>query len=144
MDEPLIDLLSEVSHRFQQRLKEKIQVADLGLTQFEAKTLVAIAREPGSNQQVIAAKTMCDKSQMTRAIKTLELQSLIARETSADDWRARNLNLTRAGRAVLVALQRCRRNVARDCLANVSADDRERLARILKRMADDLVLQDKG
>lgn len=144
MDEPLIDLLGEVSHRFQQRLREEIQVADVGLTQFEAKTLAAIAREPGSSQQAIAAKIGCDKAQMTRAIKTLEVQSLVVRETSADNWRTRNLKLTEAGRRVFVVLQRCRSNIARDCLANVSPDDREHLARILKRMADDLFLRDKG
>lgn len=144
MNEPLIDLLSEVFHRFQQRIREEIQVADVGLTQFEAKTLAAIAREPGSSQQVIATKIGCDKAQVTRAIKVLEEQSLIVRETSAVDGRARNLNLTRAGRRVFVVLQRCRSNVARDCLANVRPGDRENLARILKTMADDLLLPDKG
>lgn len=141
MTEALIDLLSEVSHRFQQRLRDGVQAADVELTPFEARALATIARLPGSNQQVVAARMGCDKAQLTRAIKVLEGRSLIARETSADDWRARDIKLTASGDAVFADLQARRASVAQDCFASVSADERQTLSEILAKMIDGLTAQ---
>ncbi|CAN5332634.1 hypothetical protein BH10PSE3_BH10PSE3_05960 [soil metagenome] len=138
MTEALIDLLSDVSHRFQVRLRAEAEKADFGLTAFETKALVTIARLPGSTQQAIAARIGCDKGQLARAIKGLEARGLIERQTSASDWRASDLGLTTAGQAIFVDLQRRRDAIARDCLAKVGAEDRQRLAVILSTMRDGL------
>lgn len=138
MSEAPIDLLSEVSHRFQQRLRDGVRFADVELTPFEARALATIARMPGSNQQVVAARMGCDKAQLTRAIKVLEARSLIVRETSADDWRAWDLRLTADGDAIFVHLQARRTAVAKDCFANVTAAEREHLSAILTKMIDGL------
>lgn len=138
MTDPLIDLLSDVSHRFQQRLRDGVNAADVALTPFEARALATIARMPGSNQQVVAARMGCDKAQLTRAIKVLESRSLIARETSAGDWRAWDLKLTAGGDVIFADLQARRAAVARDCFANVSADEQKILSAILTKMVDGL------
>lgn len=139
MTEALIDLLSEVTHRFQQRLRDDVQAADHQLTPFEAKALATIARLPGSTQQVVAARMGCDKAQLARATKVLAARSLIVRKASTDDWRAWNLNLTASGEAIFADLQARRASIAQDCLANVSADERERLSEILAKMVDGLL-----
>lgn len=138
MTETLINLLSEVSHRFQQRLRDAGQAANFGLTHFETKALVTIVRLPGSTQQTVAAQLGCDKAQLARAIKVLEERSLVERKASADDWRAWNLALTANGKAVFADLQKRRSAIARDCLADVSANEREQLSAILLKMADGL------
>ena len=140
MTDQVIDLLSDVSHRFQQRLRDAVQEADVGLTHFEARALVTIARLPGSSQQVISARIGCDKAQLTRAIKVLEGKRLIERETSKLDWRAWDLTLTPAGRAVFADLQARRERISRDCLADVSEEERLALFQILTKMSDGLTV----
>lgn len=134
MTDALIDLLSEVSHRFQQRLRDEVQAADIGLTHFEAKALATIARLPGSNQQEVAARLGCDKAQLARAIKVLEARSLIARKVNAANWRASDLALTPAGQAIFSVVQSRRSAIALSCLADVSANDRERICSALRKM----------
>jgi DNA-binding MarR family transcriptional regulator len=138
MTEALIDLLSEVSHLFQQRLRDGVQAANVDLTAFEARTLVTIARMPGSTQQVVAARMGCDKAQLARAVKVLESRSLIARKASADDWRASDLLLTQRGDVIFADLQARRAAIARVCLANVSSNEREKLFQILASMIENL------
>jgi MarR family transcriptional regulator for hemolysin len=134
MSEALIDLLSEISHRFQLRLREEVQTADIELTPFEAKALVTIARLPGSTQQAIAARMGCDKAQLARAVKVLEARSLVARKASVDDWRAWDMILTPSGETIFADLQARRAAIAQVCLANVSLDEREMLSDILIKM----------
>lgn len=125
MTDVLIDLLAEVSHRFQQRLRDEVQAAHIGLTHFEAKALATIARLPGSTQQQVAARLGCDKAQLARAIKVLEVRSLIARKISAADWRAFDLVVTLDGEKVFSAIQSRRSAVAQACLADISDVERE-------------------
>jgi|GEM_PF-1046835 len=138
MTEASIDLLSELSHRFQQRLRDGVYAADVELTPFEARALATIARMPGSNQQVVAARMGCDKAQLTRAIKVLEARLLITREASVENWRALDLKLTAGGAAIFARLQAHRAAVAQDCFANVTAAEREHLSAILTKMIDGL------
>jgi DNA-binding MarR family transcriptional regulator len=134
MTDALSDLLSEVSHRFQQRLRDEVQAADVGLTHFEARSLVTIARLPGATQQVIAARMGCDKAQLTRAIKVLEARSLVTRKANANDWRASDLLLTSDGEAIFTDLQARRAGIVQDCFGKVSADERVLLSDILTKM----------
>ncbi|MDP3549243.1 MAG: MarR family winged helix-turn-helix transcriptional regulator [Novosphingobium sp.] len=138
MTDALIDLLSDVSHRFQQRLRDEVQAADIDLTPFEAKALVTIARLPGSTQQAIAGRMGCDKAQLARAVKVLEARSLVTRNASAEDWRAWDMVLTPSGETIFADLQAGRANISRVCLANVSFDEREMLSDILIKMLDGL------
>jgi DNA-binding MarR family transcriptional regulator len=138
MTDALIDLLSEVSHRFQQRLRDEVHAADIDLTPFEAKALVTIARLPGSTQQAIAARIGCDKAQLARAVKVLESRSLVTRKASAEDWRAWEMVLTPSGESIFVGLQARRADISRVCLANVSLNEREMLYDILIKMFDGL------
>jgi DNA-binding MarR family transcriptional regulator len=138
MTDALIDLLSEVSHRFQQRLRDEVLAADIDLTPFEAKALVTIARLPGSTQQAIAARIGCDKAQLARAVKVLESRSLVARKASAEDWRAWEMVLTPSGESIFVDLQARRADISRVCLANVNLNEREMLSDILIKMLDGL------
>lgn len=142
MTDALIDLLSDVSHRFQQCLRDEAQAAEIDLTPFEAKALVTIARLPGSTQQAIAARMGCDKAQLARAVKILEARALIARKASADDWRAWDIVLTPGGEAIFADLKRRRAAIAQDCLAQVSQEERENLHVVLTKMAEGLALRD--
>jgi len=135
----LIDILSDVSNRFQQQLRGDVQTFDIGLTPFESKVLVTIGNLPGATQREVAAWLGCDKAQLARAIKTLGVRSLVARTPSVYDWRAWNLMLTPKGRAVFANFQARRAAVAQACLANVTTEEREMLFSILTKMADGLL-----
>lgn len=142
MTQALIDLLSEVSHRFRQRLQTAVHDAAIGLTPFEAKVLVTAARLPGSSQQAIAARMECDKAQLARAVKTLETRQLLARTPSASDWRAWDLTLTPEGMTIFADLQARRAAIAEQCFALVDEKEREALATILQKMAGGLSTTD--
>lgn len=135
MNEILIDQLSEVVHRFQLRMREAIQDANIGLTPFEARILVAIARAPGASQQQIALRVGSDKAQITRAIKVLEQKELVSRQTSTQDWRARQLLLTATGSLVMDRLQQIRTAQSEASFAQLHPLDRQHLARILTAIA---------
>lgn len=138
MTDALTDLLSEVSHRFQQRLRDEVQAADIDLTHFEARSLVTVARLPSATQQAIAARMGCDKAQLARAIKVLEARFLVARKANAIDWRASDLLLTSGGEEIFTDLQARRAGIVHDCFANVSSVERGLLSDILTKMLNGL------
>jgi MarR family transcriptional regulator, temperature-dependent positive regulator of motility len=68
-----------------------------GLTQQQWGVMVAIAREPGTDQRRVAERRNIDVNSASRLIDELEVLKLVRRVPSPTDRRANQLLLTRAG-----------------------------------------------
>ena len=68
-----------------------------GLTQQQWGVIVAIVREPGTDQRRVAERRNIDVNSASRLIDELEVLKLVRRVPSLTDRRANQLQLTRAG-----------------------------------------------
>lgn len=75
-----------------------------------------------------------DKSQMTRAIQTLENKGMIARHASDEDGRVSLLQLTEQGRAFVADIKKILSGVIDDILVPVSARERTVLIEALRKI----------
>ncbi len=93
----------------------------------------------------VAAALSVDVSTVSRQVKHLELEGLVAREPDPSDGRASVLALTRAGHEALERLRRARREALGEVMAWWPDAERSALADLLCRLADDIVAhQDTG
>jgi DNA-binding MarR family transcriptional regulator len=76
-----------------------------------------------------------DKTRLIGLLDELERDGLIARKPDPSDRRARTVDLTPAGRARHTAAQADVRAMEDEFLGDLSATDRERLRRVLSRLA---------
>ena len=74
-----------------------------------------------------------DKSQITRAVQSLERKGLIARETASDDARVSILKLTPKGRAFVQRLRSVLAETIGELLGDLSRSDRKALKDLLSR-----------
>jgi DNA-binding MarR family transcriptional regulator len=78
-----------------------------------------------------------DLSTVSRQIKGLEAAGLLKRSEDPADRRAASVTLTKAGTAALKRLRDARHRFFDELLAGWSAEDRERLAPLLERLAQE-------
>src|SRR3954471_262163 len=86
----------------------------------------------------VAAEIALDASTVSRHLQSLERLGLIARDRDPDDGRAYRVAVTSAGGDALDSALVARRQVLDSALQDWDPDDRELLARLLSRLADDL------
>lgn len=79
-----------------------------------------------------------DLSTVSRQVRRLEAAGMLARTADATDARASLLDVTAEGRDVLATARRMIHARLRRVLSTWPAEDREDLARLLTRLADDL------
>lgn len=65
--------------------------------------LTVIGRNPGIRQGVLAGRLMIKRAHMTKIVRALEAQGLVARRVADDDRRAMELTLTASGQALVAA-----------------------------------------
>ena len=87
----------------------------------------------------VAAALSVDVSTVSRQVKQLELDGLVAREPDPSDGRASVLALTPAGYEALDRLRRTRREVLAEVMAGWPEQERSDLAELICRLADDMV-----
>lgn len=88
----------------------------------------------------VASALSVDVSTVSRQVKQLELEGLVAREPDPSDGRASVLALTSAGLQALDRLRRARREVLAEVMARWPPEDRAALADLICRLADDIVV----
>ncbi|MFV0384386.1 MarR family winged helix-turn-helix transcriptional regulator [Paracoccus sp. (in: a-proteobacteria)] len=79
------------------------RLAQTGVKPGEYSVLYVIRRNPGIRQGVLAQRLLIKRAHMTKLIRHLEGQSLIARHIPDDDRRAVELTLTQAGETLVAA-----------------------------------------
>ena len=102
--------------------------------------ITQIGAEPGMSIERLRRVIALSHSATVRLVDQLVGEGLISREASAGaDKRARSLNLTREGLALLETAKDARRNVVENALERLSAEQREALAGIIEQMFPALV-----
>ena len=78
-----------------------VLLGDLDLSIAQHEVLVTIARHPGLTQRELSERLLVIKSNATALLKKLESRGLVTRETDSSDSRARRLDLTPRGKALV-------------------------------------------
>ncbi|WP_050529907.1 MarR family winged helix-turn-helix transcriptional regulator [Pseudaestuariivita atlantica] len=101
---------------------------------FGGMLLLAIDDLQPVPMHVLSRAMTRDKSQLTRAVKSLEGKGLVVRERCVDDARAWRLSLTGEGAAVVRDISGVLSEVVGEVLSPLDPEDRDALARILSRL----------
>ena len=121
------------------RLHERM-AAESGITLDRAAywVLGRIADQAPLRLSELAQTTGLDPSTISRHVRQLEVRGFTERETDPSDARAVMLTPTPAGREIIEQARVVRRRIFERVLAHWPDEDREELARLLQRLADDL------
>lgn len=98
--------------------------------------LVILARRPGIDQNTLARLLGLDRSTTGLVVRRLAERGLITRATGTGDLRRRELELTRAGAALLRRLSADARRAQQRLLSPLPARERERFLGLLARLAE--------
>src|SRR5215813_1025783 len=126
-------LLQRAHRRLRAALNEALRPVDLMIA--HVAVLALLAERGDMIQQQLIEILDADKSTMVYLIDELERQGLALRRRAPADRRAYEVHLTRAGRDRLVAAGKIVERVQNDFLAPLSAPDRDRLNKLLSRVA---------
>lgn len=129
------DLLAVVARRLHRRTLTALEPS--GVTTAQVRVLRVLSRSGGPVRMGLLAERleMAPRS-ATSLVDPLVERGLVVRSADPDDRRATAVSLTDAGRAVLTGARAVRRRVADDLLGVLSADERDELGRLLRRVVD--------
>lgn len=123
------------------RIRERYEVA-MGASPVDKASYRLLVRldEKGPARLSDLAETVgVDLSTASRQVHALEEAGFVAREAMEEDRRASLLHVTERGRAMVGRILEARRTVITELLAGWTPDERDELARVLGRLADDIV-----
>ena len=129
--------LAALSARITRRLidAERPLLDAHGLSMWGYIVLSHLAHEPAGTQLALAEAIRYDKTRLIGLLDELERQDLVTREPAPADRRARIVSLTPAGKRRQAAAQADIRAMEDEFLGPLSAADRDRLRRLLTRLA---------
>lgn len=134
-DIEILNLVNAIVHQATARMQRSLRDAGLGLAAMEARTLRFVARHPGCTQSDIVRESGRDKAQIARVIKTLLESGNVRRLADQVGEKRQRLAVTASGADTHEAAEALRTTVAQDLLADLSANERAQLQKLLKRMA---------
>jgi len=102
----------------------------------ETTVLWMIHGNPGIRQRVVAQRLMIKPPHMTKLIRALEEQGLVARRIPDEDRRAVELTLTPAGVAKTKELASWFFDLDQVARAPLTAKEQEQLMRLLRKLSD--------
>lgn len=115
----LLELITEVG-RQRYRLAEK-GFLPLGLTHTEARLLILLVKAEGeASQEALSAALVIDRSNVGRALKSLESKGYIARTASKTDKRAKVLKITDEGSAQALKIREIGHQIEQTLLSGLS------------------------
>jgi DNA-binding MarR family transcriptional regulator len=97
--------------------------------------MTVMAKRPGITQQELASLARVDPSSMVALLDELEQRGIAERRIDPADRRRRAVYLTDKGHEQMHVLQREARNAAKDFLEPLSADERDQLNGLLRKLA---------
>jgi DNA-binding MarR family transcriptional regulator len=118
-------LIRRLHQQSMQVFQTQTQAAGFDLTSVQYAALECIAQNPGIDQASLAAAIGFDRATIGGVIDRLERKELAQRVVSAQDRRARQLNLTPAGEQLLAACRPVVQSLQDDILALLSPQERE-------------------
>jgi len=127
-------LLAQIGAHAAARFAERLST--LGITPAHAGLLRVIAASDGASQQQVALMLGMFASRMVALVDELEERKLVERLPNPEDRRTYSLALTAEGRRVLDAIGRVAREHQEALLASLGKAERDTLAELLLRVAD--------
>lgn len=113
------------------------RLAPLHLSPPHAGILRILNQSPALSQRALAARLHMHTSRLVAIIDEMESLGLIARQSVAGDRRAYSIQMTEAGREAFAEIGRIGREHEAAICASLSANERETLATLLQRIADE-------
>jgi DNA-binding MarR family transcriptional regulator len=132
-------LLAQVGAHAAAKFAERLE--SLKLTPAQAGILRVISREGGLSQQALSDLLGVFPSRLVMLLDEMERSGLIERRASATDRRVYALHLTSQGKETLQAIGRIVRQHQDALCAALSASERETLAKLLLRIAEEQQLR---
>ncbi|HRI17128.1 MAG TPA: MarR family transcriptional regulator [Burkholderiaceae bacterium] len=117
-------LIRRLHQQSTQVFQARTQAAGLEMTPVQFATLDAVAQQPGIDQASLAATIGFDRATIGGVIDRLEQRGLLQRAVGARDRRARQLQLTAAGKKLLKAGRPVVEALQAEILAPLSAAER--------------------
>lgn len=117
-------LIRRLHQQSTQVFQAQTQAAGFDLTPVQFAALDAIARQPGIDQASLAATIGFDRATIGGVIDRLESKALVQRVVSAQDRRARQLDLTEDGRQLLASVAPVVKSLQAEILAPLSRAER--------------------
>jgi DNA-binding MarR family transcriptional regulator len=127
-------LLAQIGAHGAARFAERLEA--LGITPAHAGLLRVISASAGASQQRVAVTLGMFASRMVALVDELQEGKLVERLSNPEDRRTYSLVLTAEGRRVLEAIGRVAREHQEDLLGALSKAERDTLAALLLRVAD--------
>jgi DNA-binding MarR family transcriptional regulator len=134
----VLDLVHHVMHQVRSQQYQVLRDGPHDVTHMESKVMHFFGHHPGATQSELAQKSGRDKAQLARLIKGLRERGLLDGEAGEADRRSVRLQLTEAGRAVLRTLQQQARRVHARAVAEMSAEEQQRLIALLQQVSRNL------
>jgi DNA-binding MarR family transcriptional regulator len=128
-------LLSQVGSHAAGRFAERLVV--LNLVPSQAGIIGIISRNEGLSQQALGEKLGMFPSRLVQMIDELEERGLVERRDNPADRRSYALTLTSVGRETLKQIEQIVRQHEESLCAALGESERERLAHLLTRIADE-------
>jgi DNA-binding MarR family transcriptional regulator len=132
-DEDLGALFARITQRLIDA--ERPLLAEHGLSMWGYIALSHLADAPAGTQLALATAINYDKTRLIALLDALEADGLLTRTPDPADRRARNVTLTKAGRARLAAARRAIRRMEAAVLGDLGADEQAALRRTLAILA---------
>jgi DNA-binding MarR family transcriptional regulator len=125
----LIALLTQLSKAFNRKSTEEL----LGM-RLKAFFLLSYLRDhPGTTQQELSEALMLDPNAVVLLLNELESEGYSIRRRDPEDRRRHVVEITPAGRDAIARAERAREAIEDEVLAELNAEDRRTLRRILVR-----------
>jgi DNA-binding MarR family transcriptional regulator len=127
-------LLAQLGAHAASQFAERLRV--LELTPPDAGILRLLRVAAGMSQQELATKLLIHPSRLVAILDNLEKRGLVERRANPDDRRLYSLHLTKGGRELLESIGKVAREHQDALLTALSKEERNELAALLHRVAD--------
>jgi len=132
---PAAFLLAQVGAHAASQFAERLQA--LKLAPRHAGILRILNADPGLTQQTLAATLGMVPSRLVDFVDEMEERGLVERRADPNDRRRYALHVTEKGRSTLEAIGHVAREHSQALLAALSGEERQQLANLLQRIADE-------
>ncbi len=110
-------------------------IDELGISPRELMLLAFVERQP--NPSGLARELRIPTPSVSHALKRLENQGMLERQSDPADLRRFNFALTAAGRKALARGQDCLKNSFRGSLRRLEPDEQREFERLLRKLTED-------
>ena len=134
-EQGLVSLLVQLNKAIHKRSTEEM----LGMRMKAYMTLGYIRDHPGATQQELESALVMDANSVVLILNELEAKGLSIRRRDPQDRRRHILEMTAAGTRALERADKEREGLEAEMLANVSAEERKTLRKLVERVLENLL-----